>query len=170
MLTIPLLEVLVCCGRRSRGVSVCSPCSGLGFERQGTINLPSAISHVFISFPDVQDELSTPSCSGAAGLGHLGYLWHWHPSVLAQGPGVHGMDTRGPGQGKPQPPPPPDSLMALGMELQEEKASPEHCSACVHATDNPRAFSQLGLSQQIHSEHEASLASLICFLLFSSLS
>lgn len=120
MLTIPLLEVLLCYGRCSRGVSAYS---GLGFDRQGTINVPSAISHVFVSFPDVQDELSTPSCRRA----WLPWLpVAWHPSVLAQG--VQGTDTRWPGQGKPQPPPPPDSSMALGTELKEEKASPERCS------------------------------------------
>lgn len=80
---------------------------------------------VMFSFPSQTCRMNS-ALPAAGGLGYLGYLWHWHPSVLAQG--VQGTDTRWPGQGKPQPPPPPDSSMALGTELKEEKASPERCS------------------------------------------
>lgn len=156
--------VIVC----SRAVSVCSPAVVRGLRGRAPL-----ISHqqlVMFSFPLQMCRLSSalPAAavqkgSAACASGTALHCWHGAAPSPAWGFGEHG-DQRVKVNHTCLP------LQTAGWLLEGRKRLPLSAvleSACVYATDNPRAFSQLGLSQQIESE--ASLASLLCFFLPSSL-
>lgn len=168
MLSIPLLEVLLCCGRCSRAVSVCSPAVVWGLRGRAPLisrqqlvmfSLPLQMCRLNSALPAAAMQEGLAACASGTAL----LCWHRAAPTPARGFGEHGdhmvevNHTHLPFQ-------------TAGWLLEGRKRlalSAVLESACVYATDNPRAFSRLGLSQEI--EAEASLASLICFFLLSSL-